>query len=78
MSASAAQRFVHTSQLAAPAREVFAWHTRPGALERLMPPWEKVQILRQEGIRDGAIAVLKLGPLQQTWTARHRDYIEGV
>ena len=71
-------RFVQRSQLAAPAREVFAWHTRPGAFQRLMPPWEKVQILRQEGIRDGALAVLKLGPLQQTWVARHRDYVEGV
>jgi uncharacterized protein len=71
-------QFTFSSQLAAPAREVFAWHTRPGALQRLTPPWEKIRVLRQEGIRDGDLAVLELGPLQQKWVARHRDYIEGV
>jgi len=26
------------------AEEAFAWHERPGALDRLIPPWEKVRI----------------------------------
>jgi uncharacterized protein (TIGR01777 family) len=71
-------QLIHSSQLAAPAREVFAWHTRPGALERLTPPWETIRIIRQEGVRDGDLALLELGPLRQKWVARHRDYIEGV
>ena len=33
--------------------EVFDWHERPGALERLTPPWGNVEVLsRSGGIRD--------------------------
>ena len=30
------------------AEEVFTWHERPGAFERLTPPWEKVKVLEME------------------------------
>ena len=72
-------RFVLRSQIAAPARDVFAWHARPGALQRLNPPWEPAELVRLDGIRDGDIAELRvgLGPVKQRWVARHRDYIEG-
>ena len=34
--------------------EVFAWHTRPGAITRLTPPWQPVTVLREAGsLRDG-------------------------
>ncbi|MEN6494294.1 MAG: TIGR01777 family oxidoreductase [Thermoguttaceae bacterium] len=55
----------------------FAWHTRPGALERLLPPWEKVQLLKRTGgIQDGDRVELRVhvGPLPVTWIAEHRDY----
>ncbi len=29
--------------------DVFAWHMRPGALDRLIPPWERVTIESREG-----------------------------
>lgn len=60
--------------------EAFAWHERPGALERLTPPWETVEVVeRSGGIRDGGRVTLKIhrGPLDFTWTLRHLDYREG-
>lgn len=38
-----------------------------------------VEIQHQEGIRDGDRAVIKmgLGPIDVTWVAEHRDYVEG-
>jgi uncharacterized protein (TIGR01777 family) len=73
-------RAAFKSQVAAAAQEVFAWHSRPGALERLVPPWEDVRVLEQVGgLEDGAKTVISLrkGPIRIRWTAVHRDYIEG-
>lgn len=73
--------FVRRSRLAAPAAEVFRWHARPGALERLTPPWERIRVLsRSGGIEDGARVTLRMGtgPLAVRWTAEHRDYVDGV
>jgi uncharacterized protein len=56
---------------------VFAWHERPGALERLTPPWAVVDFLEETGgIRDGAEVVLRVhrGPTSFRWVLRHRDY----
>jgi uncharacterized protein (TIGR01777 family) len=69
-----------TSSLPASVEEAFAWHERPGALERLTPPWERVTVVeRSGGIRDGARTVVKVGcgPARFRWVARHRDYEEG-
>lgn len=60
---------------------VFAWHERPGALARLMPPWEPAEVLSQQGtIHDGDVTSLRVhgGPLRFEWLARHFDYEEGV
>ncbi|HET6422930.1 MAG TPA: TIGR01777 family oxidoreductase [Planctomycetaceae bacterium] len=61
------------------AEAAFAWHERPGAFQRLSPPWEPVELLSHDGIRDGARAELRmrLGPVSQTWIAEHRDYRAG-
>src|SRR5512139_741517 len=72
--------FVRRSHLDAPAAEVFRWHARPGAFERLTPPWEAVRVVeRRGGIEDGARLVLRLGPgpFGPRWVAEHRDYVEG-
>jgi uncharacterized protein len=69
-----------TSTLPASVEEVFAWHERPGAFERLTPPWERVTVIeRSGGIREGARTALKVrvGPARFRWLARHRDYEEG-
>ncbi len=64
--------------LPASAEQAFAWHERPGALERLIPPWEDVEILGRdgEGVRPGARVRLRTrsGPLCFHWEAEHRDH----
>ena len=50
--------------------EVFAWHSRPGAITRLMPPWQPVRVAREApSVRDG-VAILAL-PGGLRWVARH-------
>ncbi|QYM80706.1 TIGR01777 family oxidoreductase [Horticoccus luteus] len=69
-----------TSRIARPANEVFAWHERPGAFERLQPPWERVELVRATGgIRDGAQVEVrtKIGPFSSTWLVEHRGYRAG-
>jgi uncharacterized protein (TIGR01777 family) len=59
---------------------VFAWHERPGALERLTPPWARVEVEHHDGgIRDGARVVLRIhhGPASFHWELRHKDFVEG-
>lgn len=73
-------RFTKSVHLAAPAAEVFAWHERPGAFERLTPPWEPVRVVeRRGGIRDGDRLVMEMGrpPATMRWVAEHRDYRPG-
>ena len=73
--------FTRSIRIARPAAEVFAWHERPGAFERLAPPWQKLQLIaRSGGIHDGATVSLrtKIGPLWVRWDIEHRDYREGV
>ncbi|MBS0197570.1 MAG: TIGR01777 family oxidoreductase [Planctomycetes bacterium] len=72
--------FVARSPMPVPAADLFAWHARPGAFERLMPPWEQLRIIRRAGgIQDGATLTFaaKKGPLWLPWEARHTGYIEG-
>jgi uncharacterized protein (TIGR01777 family) len=64
--------------LSVPVEEAFAWHRRPGAFERLSPPWERIDVLeRSGGIEDGARVVLRVrsGPLRMRWVTVHRDYV---
>ena len=62
------------------ADEVYAWHARPGAFERLAPPWERLEILeRSGGLEDGARTVVRVrvGPAAVRWVAVHRDHVPG-
>jgi len=36
----------YSSVVDAAVDEVFSWHTRPGAITRLTPPWQPVRVLR--------------------------------
>ena len=59
---------------------VFAWHERPGAFERLTPPWTKVRVLESNGgIGEGGRRVLrvKYGPSAYRWELRHTGYRRG-
>lgn len=70
------QSFVRRVELPVSAEEAFAWHARAGALERLIPPWERVEATGGvEGIADGQRVELlaRLGPFPCRWIAEHRD-----
>ncbi|MDZ7780005.1 MAG: TIGR01777 family oxidoreductase [Gemmatimonadota bacterium] len=60
--------------------EVFAWHQRPGALERLTPPWVDARVVRRRGgIEEGGEVELEIrkGPTRVGWHLRHTDFLEG-
>jgi uncharacterized protein (TIGR01777 family) len=71
--------FENSSQLAVSADEAFAWHCRPGAFERLAPPWEMIELLASEGVSEGSRATirLKLGIFRKKWVAEHGEIIAG-
>lgn len=72
--------FEHRSRIDASAEDVFAWFERPGAFERLTPPWERMTVVeRTGGITDGARAVLRVskGPVSVRWVAVHSAYEPG-
>jgi uncharacterized protein len=60
----------YSSVVDAPLAEVFAWHERPGALLRLLPPWQPIKVAQQaQSLADGR-AVLQL-PGRVRWVAQH-------
>jgi uncharacterized protein (TIGR01777 family) len=51
-------------------REVFDWHARPGALQRLLPPWQPVAMVSEsKSLADGRAEVSLPGGLR--WVAEH-------
>lgn len=73
------QRFLFRTPMPAPAETVFAWHTRPGAFQRLAPSWESVRVVEQTGgLEDGRVVLaLRAGGLWRRWVAQHSDYKPG-
>lgn len=73
--------FTKRTRLAVSADTAFAWHERPGAFERLLPPWDRVRIASMRGgIAPGARAELdvRLAPgIWKRWVAEHRDFEPG-
>ncbi|MET0263249.1 MAG: TIGR01777 family oxidoreductase [Rariglobus sp.] len=73
--------FKRSVQIERKPTEVFAWHEKPGAFERLAPPWQRIEVTeRSGGIRTGATVKLrsKIGSKRVEWEVEHRDYVEGV
>lgn len=72
--------YVHRARLDHPADEVFRWHTRPGALERLIPPWEDVRVAKRTGgLQVGTRVHLRVrrGLVGLTWVVEHTAVEEG-
>lgn len=61
-----------------PVDRVFGWHMKPGALERLTPPWADVEVKEREGgIDDGGRITLRVrpaGPIAIDWKLEHSDF----
>ncbi len=73
-------RFAARSPLPVSADELYCWHARAGAFQRLMPPWEQLRLVQQSGgIADGARVAfdIRQGPVWLRWEAEHSDHIEG-
>jgi len=60
----------------APRGMLAAWHFAHGALQRLLPPWQSVDVESAEPLAEGSRTALRLsaGPLRARWIAVH----EGV
>lgn len=61
-----------------PLRDVWQWHARPGAMRRLVPPWQPMTVVSEaQSLADG-VAVLGL-PGGLRWVARHQPdaYVDG-
>lgn len=55
--------------------DVFAWHGRPGAIQRLLPPWQPMRVVREAtSLADGRAVLALPGGLR--WVADHQpgDY----
>ena len=69
--------FIKRSHFDVPAETLFAWHAQPGALERLTPPWERLEVVEPApNLENGSRGVLRirLGPFPIRWQFEHRDY----
>ncbi len=72
--------FTHRSIYPCSAAELHAWHSRDGALERLLPPWQNTTVLSKSGgIEPGGQVLLKmhLGPFSFHYQGRHLENIPG-
>lgn len=72
-------RFEAQARFPVPAEALWAYHARPGAFERLAPPWERVEVLSRAGtIEDGVVEFLVPAPPGlRRWRARMTDAIPG-
>ncbi|ORW94254.1 nucleoside-diphosphate sugar epimerase [Mycobacterium sp. IEC1808] len=75
----------YSSVVDAPRDEVFAWHARPGAFNRLSPPWQPMRILTEADSLENGRATLAL-PGGLRWVAQHqadsydppRRFVDGI
>jgi len=68
--------FSHASPMPVSAAQLFAWHARPGAFQRLQPPWETIRrVTPPAALRNGALVELTIrrGPFAVRWQAQLRD-----
>ena len=70
-------RYVATVKLPVSVQQAFAYHDRPGALDRLIPPWESATIEHSDrSLATGSRVVLvtKIAGLPVRWVAEHTKY----
>jgi len=73
-------RFVRATRLPATAEAVYRWHARPGAFERLGPPWRRVAVTAgADGLSDGnrVEISIRVGPGRVRWVAELSDCVKG-
>ncbi|MEZ0350809.1 TIGR01777 family oxidoreductase [Mycobacterium sp. pR1184] len=61
----------YSSVVDAPREDVFAWYARPGAFERLSPPWSPMRLVTEAAsLEDGRAELALPGGLR--WVAQHQ------
>lgn len=68
------EEFIFRSSYSCSVNELYDWHSRKGALERLIPPWENTSVIRRKGGLDqgGEVEMrMHFGPLPFRWVAHH-------
>jgi uncharacterized protein (TIGR01777 family) len=61
----------YSSVIDAPREDVFAWHARPGAFQRLSPPWSPMRLISEAtSLEDGRATLALPGGLR--WVAQHQ------
>lgn len=69
--------YVASTSLPVNAEHAFAYHERPGALDRLIPPWKNIVVESSDGsLKPDSVVVLRLksGPVKIRWVAQHTEY----
>jgi uncharacterized protein (TIGR01777 family) len=69
--------FQHTTEIKSDVCTAFEWHEREGALMRLTPPWEDIELLeKNDGIDVGATCSINVGTgfFSIPWQAEHIEY----
>jgi uncharacterized protein (TIGR01777 family) len=71
--------FKQAIELPHPVERVFSWHRRPGAFERLIPPFEDVRLIGRSGdLTNGGTVTLgvKKAGIRVRWHLRHTEFEE--
>jgi uncharacterized protein len=74
------ETFIKRSRIPVPAEFLFDWHARPGAFQRLIPPWESVSMSEMShGITNGSRGEIRIesGPIRSKWIAEIQNVQPG-
>lgn len=70
--------FVKETVIKASPEEVFGFHERPDAIEKLIPPWENAKVIQKADISEvGSQAIIEqkiFGLIPSRWVAEHTKY----
>jgi len=69
--------YKYNTEIQSDVHTAFSWHEKEGALQRLTPPWEKVELVeKSDGIDVGATCTLNVGTgfFSIPWQAEHIEY----
>jgi len=72
--------FEFESSMPVSAEDLYEYHARPGAFQRLLPPWERIELAHEAPpIRDHSQLqfFIKKGPFRIRWVAEHYHVIPG-
>ena len=69
--------YVAQTELPTSVEESFAYHERPGALQRLVPPWESVELEHSDqslAVGSRVVMKTKVMGIPLRWVAKHTEY----